>query len=88
MRIHCKGCERIYFFGMALHIPAGPNSAIPKDAVIPKWADDEYPFESIPTRVQESIPAAFFDPQRKIRQRGRVHVLLIEQNIYVTNLST
>ena len=58
---------------------------VPQDYVIPSWADDEYIFDSIPTRLQESMQAVFLDPNRKVAQRGRVHVLVLHDNIYTTS---
>ena len=47
---------------------------LPKDHIIPSWADEEYPFDTISDRLQESMREIFMDPARKVAQRGRVHV--------------
>lgn len=83
-RIRCGQCERQIFYGLAMHLPAGSTTKTPKDCIVPRWAgDDTYPFDTIQSSVIESIPPAFFDPTRKVAERGRVHVLLLHDSIYL-----
>jgi hypothetical protein len=55
---------------------------MPKDHVIPAWADNEYVWDTIPTRLQEAMHSVFVDPNRKVPQRGRVHIIQLHDNIY------
>ena len=80
--LKCGKCDRKVFFGDVFHVQAAPSSQIPKDAVIPTWADEEYPFDTIPDKLWASFPPAFFDPAHKVKQRGRVHVIMISEGIY------
>jgi len=68
-----------------MHVPANAATQIPKDSIIPEWADSEYPFDTIPQKLFESLPHAFFDSNRKVKQRGRVHVIVLHDSIYVAN---
>lgn len=81
-RVTCRDCGRTLFLGVAFHIPMNAATQIPKDYVIPSWADDEYPFDTISEKVQEAMQAAWFIPEKKIRQRGRVHIVLLYDNFY------
>jgi hypothetical protein len=82
IRIQCKSCERHWFYGLAFHIPMNSSTKLPKDNTIPVWADDEYVFDTIPDRLRESMEAVFHDPNRKIPQRGRVHVIILHDSLY------
>ena len=85
VRIKCGQCERHFFYGMAFHIPMNSATKLPRDYVIPSWADDEYPFDTIPQKLQDAMQAIFIDPNRKVPQRGRVHLILLHDSdsIYV-----
>jgi hypothetical protein len=67
-----------------MHVPANAATQIPRDNIIPEWADSEYPFDTIPRKLLEAIPHAFFDLNRKVKQRGRVHVVVLHDNIYLS----
>ena len=82
VRLHCSSCERHWFYGLAFHIPKNAATKVPQDYVIPSWADDEYIFDTIPARLQEAMQAVFLDPNRKVAQRGRVHVIVLHDSIY------
>jgi hypothetical protein len=86
--LKCGRCERRIFFGDAFHIPKNSATQMVRDVIIPEWADDEYPFDTIPQRVFDPMPPAFFDPSRLVGQRGRVHVVVLHDNIYTTTTET
>ena len=81
--VTCSRCQHHIWPGIVFHVPISANTKIPRDKAIPSWADDEYPFDTISDRVWEAIPPAFFDPNRPIKQRGRVHITMIHDAIYV-----
>ena len=58
---------------------------LPRDYVIPSWADDEFVFDTIPQKLVEAMQAVFIDPNRKVPQRGRVHIIVLHDNIYTTD---
>jgi hypothetical protein len=66
----------------AAHIPAGAMTKQPYDATIPIWADDEYSFDPIKF---DPMPRAFFDANRKVKQRGRIGILVIHDNVYYSD---
>lgn len=80
--LRCSKCERRIFFGDAFHIPLNNNIGLPKDVIIPSWADEEYPFDTIPEKLLDPFPPAFFDPERRVGKRGRVHVINIVDSLY------
>lgn len=80
--LKCGRCDRRIFYGDAFHIPKNSATQTVRDVIIPQWADDEYPFDTIPQKLFDPMPPAWFDPERKVSQRGRVHVVVLHDNIY------
>lgn len=61
------------------------STKLPQDYTIPVWADDEYVFDTIPDRLRESMGAVFLDPNRRVPQRGRVHLIVLHDSIYYSD---
>ena len=79
--LKCSHCEHCIWHGDAFHVPANSATKLPRDIAIPSWADDEYPFDTIPKSAYDAMPPALLTPN-KIKQRGRIHVILLHNGIY------
>lgn len=69
-----------------MHIPLNAATQMPRDHIIPSWAgEDEYPFDTIPHKVIDLMKPAFMDVNKKVKQRGRVHVIMLHEGIYLAS---
>lgn len=78
----CRSCDKYTWWGLVAHIPAGSSTRVVKDSTIPTWAGDEYSFDPIKF---DPMPQAVFFPDKLLKQRGRISMILIHENVYVTD---
>lgn len=67
-------------WGPACHIWGGVRT--PVDGTIPQWAGDEFSFDPLKF---DPMPRAIFNPDKPVKQRGRIAYLIIHDNVIATN---
>lgn len=77
-KMKCGRCGHIVWYGSVYHIPAGTHTRRVKDDTIPTWAGEEYSYDPINF---DPMPVQILAPE-PIKQRGRLHMVLIHDNFY------